>query len=81
MAATDGGKVSMKHPLGLYLISFTSIWERFSYYGMRAFLVLYMVNTLTSNKAYLGGLGIEKGTAGLIYGLFTGAFYSRFLAV
>lgn len=72
--AVDTSK-SMKQPPGLYLISFTSIWERFSYYGMRAFLVLYMVNTLTSDKAFLGGLGIESGRAGLIYGLFTGACY------
>lgn len=72
MATND---VSMKQPPGLYLISFTSIWERFSYYGMRAFLLLYMVNVLTSDKGHLGGLGIEPGTAGLIYGLFTGACY------
>ncbi len=72
MATKD---VSMKQPPGLYLISFTSIWERFSYYGMRAFLLLYMVNVLTSDKGHLGGLGIEPGTAGLIYGLFTGACY------
>ncbi len=71
--AALGAKV--KHPPGLYLISFTSIWERFSYYGMRAFLILYMVNTLTSDKGFLGGLGMEKGTAGMIYGFFTGACY------
>src|SRR5258708_9287762 len=32
------------HPLGLYVLFFTEMWERFSYYGMRALLVLYMVN-------------------------------------
>jgi POT family proton-dependent oligopeptide transporter len=34
------------HPVGLYFLFFTEMWERFSYYGMRALLVLYMVNHL-----------------------------------
>src|SRR5882672_162355 len=34
------------HPLGLYVLFFTEMWERFSYYGMRALLILYMVNYL-----------------------------------
>ena len=34
------------HPRGLYLLFFTEMWERFSYYGMRSLLVLYMVNFL-----------------------------------
>src|SRR6266576_1122875 len=32
------------HPIGLYVLFFTEMWERFSYYGMRALLILYMVN-------------------------------------
>src|SRR5579884_2238085 len=32
------------HPVGLYILFFTEMWERFSYYGMRALLILYMVN-------------------------------------
>src|SRR5438067_2580127 len=32
------------HPLGLYVLFFTEMWERFSYYGMRALLILYMIN-------------------------------------
>ena len=32
------------HPIGLYFLFFTEMWERFSYYGMRALLMLYMVN-------------------------------------
>ena len=32
------------HPIGLYVLFFTEMWERFSYYGMRALLVLYMVD-------------------------------------
>lgn len=68
---------SMKQPAGLYLISFTSIWERFSYYGMRAFLILYMANQVIAGnpKADLGGLGFSPAFAGKIYGLFTALCY------
>ena len=34
-----------KHPVGLYFLFSTEMWERFSYYGMRAFLVLFLVST------------------------------------
>ena len=34
------------HPIGLFVLFFTEMWERFSYYGMRALLILYMVNYL-----------------------------------
>ena len=53
------------HPKGLYLLFFVEMWERFSFYGMRALLVLYMVQQLlyTSQKA------------GTIYGLYTGLVY------
>lgn len=59
-----------KHPPGLYLLFFTELWERFSYYGMRALLTLYLTTALVS-----GGLGFEKGAAMSIYGFFTGAVY------
>ncbi len=59
-----------KHPKGLYLLFFTEMWERFSYYGMRGLLILYLTKTYLS-----GGLEIEKGFAGMIYGLFTGLVY------
>ena len=64
-------------PVGLFLISFTSIWERFSYYGMRAILILYMANELiASNKfSFRGGLGFSESNAGLIYGFFTSMCY------
>jgi POT family proton-dependent oligopeptide transporter len=69
-------EVKLKHPKGLYLISFVAIWERFSYYGMRAFLILYMANDILKGKdSHLGGLGIDPGTAGIIYGVFTGMCY------
>ncbi|MDN4592338.1 peptide MFS transporter [Polycladomyces subterraneus] len=59
-----------KHPPGLYLLFFTEMWERFSYYGMRAILTLYLTTALVS-----GGLGFEEGLAASIYGFYTGACY------
>lgn len=59
-----------KHPKGLYLLFFTELWERYSYYGMRAILVLYLTTQLIS-----GGLGISPQSAMLIYGIFTGCVY------
>lgn len=59
-----------KHPTGLYLLFFTEMWERFSYYGMRGLLVLFL-----SKTAMEGGLGFEKSSASLIYGWFTGFVY------
>jgi POT family proton-dependent oligopeptide transporter len=59
-----------KHPPGLYLLFFTEMWERFSYYGMRAILTLYLTTALIS-----GGLGFEEGLAASIYGFYTGACY------
>lgn len=58
------------HPAGLYLLFFTEMWERFSYYGMRGILVLYL-----TKKYFEGGLGFDTSTASLIYGWFTGLVY------
>ncbi len=58
------------HPKALYLLFFTEMWERFSYYGMRGILVLYLAKTYAE-----GGLGIDNKTATLIYGYFTGFVY------
>ncbi|NVO02479.1 MAG: peptide MFS transporter [Bacteroidetes bacterium] len=68
----------LKQPAGLWLLSFTSIWERFSYYGMRAFLILYMANDILNplnKKSHLGGLSLDKSDAGFIYGTFTSMCY------
>jgi len=54
------------HPKGLATLFFTEMWERFSYYGMRAMLLLFMVATIES-----GGLGLDEKIAGAIYGLYT----------
>lgn len=59
-----------KHPPGLYLLFLTEMWERFSYYGMRGILTLYLTTALIS-----GGLGFDKSSAALIYGVFTGFVY------
>src|SRR5437016_362012 len=58
------------HPKGLMTLFFTEMWERFSYYGMRAILLLYMVA-----PADKGGLGYNNAKAAFIYGLYTSAVY------
>ena len=59
------------HPRGLATLFFTEMWERFSYYGMRALLVLFMTDLVTS-----GGLGMTVRTATAVYGLYTFAVYA-----
>jgi POT family proton-dependent oligopeptide transporter len=54
------------HPRGLSTLFFTEMWERFSYYGMRAILILFMTATVGH-----GGLGFPTSKAGSIYGLYT----------
>ncbi len=58
------------HPAGLSTLFFTEMWERMSYYGMRALLVLFMTLSLQD-----GGLGLTVASATAIYGLYTGAVY------
>ena len=55
-------------PRGLFTLFFTEMWERFTYYGMRAILILYMVD-------HVSGLGIDDRTASAIYGLYLGCGY------
>jgi amino acid/peptide:H+ symporter len=45
-ASAAAQRTFLGHPIGLYVLFFTEMWERFSYYGMRALLILYMVNYL-----------------------------------
>ncbi|MCA6073358.1 peptide MFS transporter [Fulvivirga sedimenti] len=58
------------HPRGLATLFFTEMWERFSYYGMRAILILFM-----TTEAAQQGLGMDNVEAGAIYGLYTAAVY------
>ena len=58
------------HPRGLATLFFSEMWERFSYYGMRGFLLIYM-----STSAALGGLGLDTATAAVIYGVYTSSVY------
>ncbi|OFW21408.1 MAG: amino acid transporter [Acidobacteria bacterium RIFCSPLOWO2_02_FULL_65_29] len=58
------------HPRGLSTLFFTEMWERFSYYGMRAILILFMTAAPSA-----GGLGFDVGVAGAVYGLYTSMVY------
>ncbi len=60
------------HPVGLYILFFTEMWERFSYYGMRAILVLYLVARTTEDNP---GLGWTSGEALALYGWYTMLVY------
>ncbi len=65
-----GDKTFFGHPHGLSTLFNTELWERFSYYGMRALLVLYMTD------AARGGLGMTTEISGAIYGLYTFGVYA-----
>ena len=76
-AASAGGSAPIApttgffgHPRGLATLFFTEFWERFSYYGMRALLILFMTAAVAQ-----GGLGFDAARAGAIYGLYTAAVY------
>lgn len=69
-AATGSGATFFGHPRGLATLFFTEMFERFSYYGMRALLILFMTTPLLE-----GGLEIDDQTAGAIYGLYVMGVY------
>lgn len=62
--------IRSNHPPGLYPLFFTELWERFSYYGMRALLTLFMVA-----PAAAGGLGFDTKRAGVVYGTYAMSVY------
>src|ERR1041384_1337956 len=70
-AAAPSDRAFFGHPRGLATLFFTEMWERFSYYGMRALLILFM-----TAPAAAGGLGYDTTTAGSIYGLYTFGVYA-----
>lgn len=60
------------HPYGLYVLFFTELWERFSYYGMRALLVLFLISETTSENP---GYGWTESEAIYLYGWYTMLVY------
>ena len=60
----------LDHPSGLFVLFFTEMWERFSYYGMRALLVIFLIASLDN-----GGYGWERADALQLYALYTGLVY------
>ena len=60
------------HPKGLYVLFFTELWERFSYYGMRAILVLFLISSVSGDNP---GFGWEEGDAISLYGTYTSLVY------
>ncbi len=61
--------ISQKHPKGLFVLAFVEMWERFSYYGMRAILLLFLLDKTR------GGMGFNEGEGGAIYGMYTFSVY------
>ena len=70
MPMGEGKTTWFGHPAGLSTLFFTEMWERFSYYGMRAFLILYMVHAL----------GFDDKHAGRIYGNYTAGVWAAAIA-
>jgi POT family proton-dependent oligopeptide transporter len=66
----DPDRAFFGHPIGLRTLFFTEMWERFSYYGMRAILTLYIIS-----KPEHGGLGMTIQAAGIVYALYTSTVY------
>ncbi len=66
----DAQKQWFGHPRGLSTLFFTEMWERFSYYGMRGLLILFLVASVKS-----GGFGMTDQSAAAIYGLYVGLVY------
>jgi POT family proton-dependent oligopeptide transporter len=68
--ADSGGAQIFGHPRGLMTLFFTEMWERLSYYGMRALLVLFMTDQVMD-----GGMGLDDRSATAIYGIYTALVY------
>ena len=69
-SATNSEATFLGHPRGLAILFFTEMWERFSYYGMRALLVLFLIANVGD-----GGFGWTKVEALTLYGWYTMAVY------
>ena len=66
----DTAKPNQGHPKGLYSLFFTEMWERFSYYGMRALLTIFLTAELAT-----GGFGLDRAESLKVYGIFTALVY------
>ena len=71
-ASSGDARKFLGHPFGLVTLFGTEFFERFTYYGMRALLMLFLVASTTGANP---GFGIDEGTAGAVYGLYAGAVY------
>jgi POT family proton-dependent oligopeptide transporter len=69
-AAEQNQQQILGHPIGLFVLFFTEMWERFSYYGMRALLILFLVAKVSE-----GGWGWERGEAYALYGWYVMLVY------
>ena len=69
-SGSQENKMLFGHPIGLFVLFFTEMWERFSYYGMRALLVLYLVSSVDK-----GGLAWSNASALELYGWYTMLVY------
>ncbi len=70
--ATQQRKELFGHPIGLYILFFTELWERFSYYGMRALFVLFLTASVSSENP---GFGWSDSEALSLYGWYTMLVY------
>ncbi|QDT57157.1 Di-/tripeptide transporter [Caulifigura coniformis] len=69
-------KTWLGHPVGLFLLFLVEMWERFSYYGMRALLVLYLIARTTGDEnGFNPGRGWSESEASSLYGWYTGLAY------
>src|SRR6266849_9133698 len=68
--AAQSDRAFFGHPRGLSTLFFTEMWERFSYYGMRALLTLYMTKAIAE-----GGLGFDEKYAGVIYATYVSSVW------
>ncbi len=74
--AVKNGPTLLGHPRGLFLLFLVEMWERFSYYGMRALLVLYLVRAVTGDETgFNPGRGWSESEASTLYGWYTGLAY------
>jgi proton-dependent oligopeptide transporter, POT family len=75
-SSIPAGPTLLGHPMGLFLLFLVEMWERFSYYGMRGLLVLYLIRATTGDEnGFNPGRGWSKADASVLYGWYTGLAY------